>query len=144
MTNNLTISAKNLRKSSTDAERCLWKYIRNKKLSGLKFRRQMPIGKYIADFVCFENKIIIELDGGQHNEDAEIVDDKVRTVWLESQGFKVLRFWNNDVLKNMAGVWEVIARHSAPSPQPRILRSLGLRATRGEGVAISSPLSGED
>ena len=144
MTNNLTILAKNLRKSSTDAERCLWKYIRNKKLSGLKFRRQMPIGKYIADFVCFENKIIIELDGGQHNEDAEIVDDKVRTVWLESQGFKVLRFWNNDVLKNMAGVWEVIARHSAPSPQPRILRSLGLRATRGEGVAISSPLSGED
>lgn len=111
MTNNLTILAKRLRKSSTDAERCLWKYVKNKKLSGLKFRRQAPIGKYIVDFVCFEKKIIIEIDGGQHGEDAAMINDKNRTKWLDGQGFKVLRFWNNDVLKNMAGILEEIVRH---------------------------------
>lgn len=135
---NLVILAKNLRKSSTDAERCLWKYIRNKNFLGLKFRRQVPIGKYIVDFACFKNKINIELDGGQHNEDTAIKNDKVRTKWLESQGFKVLRFWNSDVLKNTAGVWDEIGRHCAPSPQPSPTEGRGGRLLSLDGRVARS------
>jgi len=92
--------AKLLRKNSTDAERLLWGKLRNNQL-GVKFRRQEPIGKYIVDFVCFEKKIIIEVDGGQHNEN---VRDKNRDDWLYKNGFRILRFWNSDVLKDTEGV----------------------------------------
>ncbi|MBI2488790.1 MAG: DNA (cytosine-5-)-methyltransferase [Planctomycetes bacterium RIFCSPHIGHO2_02_FULL_38_41] len=103
---NITIIARNLRKRSTDAERLLWKYLSSKKMEGLKFRRQQPIGKYIVDFVCFEKRILIEVDGGQHAR--EVNKDIKRDECLRKQGFRVLRFWNNEVLNNMSGVWEVI------------------------------------
>ena len=90
-----------LRKDSTPAERKLWAVIRNDQL-GVNFRRQHAIGSYIPDFVCIEKKIIIELDGSQHLEQEEY--DKERTKYLESQGYKVIRFWNNDVVKNIEGV----------------------------------------
>ena len=108
-TGGLTPLAINLRRNSTDAERLLWKYLRAKQLESLKFKRQQPIGSFIVDFVCFEHKLIIELDGGQHVENIE--PDLARTHWLESQGFSVIRFWNNDVLQNTEGVWQVIADH---------------------------------
>lgn len=77
--------------------------MRSKQLRKLKFRRQQPIGRYIVDFVCFEQLIVIEVDGGQHAENNK---DKTRDKWLNDQGFKVLRFWNNDVLENIEGVLE--------------------------------------
>jgi very-short-patch-repair endonuclease len=100
----ITASAKGLRRRSTDAERLLWKYLRTKQIEGLKFRRQEPIGKYIVDFVCFESRVIVEVDGGQHS----IEKDANRDTWLQSQGFAVLRFWNHDVLLNTEGVVEMI------------------------------------
>ncbi|MCJ7832999.1 MAG: DUF559 domain-containing protein [Deltaproteobacteria bacterium] len=108
-------AAKNLRKQATNTELSLWFYLQAKQLDGIKFRRQQPIGKYIVDFVCFEKKIIIEVDGGQHLESE---NDKNRDEWLAKQGFKVLRFWNNEVLTNMIGVLEVIRSHCLKSPSP--------------------------
>ena len=99
--------AKKLRRNSTDAERHLWQYLRSKQCDGYKFRRQQPIGNYIVDFVCFSKKVVIELDGGQHAEETQ-KQDRIRDMWLESQGFKVLRFWNNEVLKNIDGVYTTI------------------------------------
>ncbi|HEX9916773.1 MAG TPA: DUF559 domain-containing protein [candidate division Zixibacteria bacterium] len=104
MKSNLTTIAKNLRKRPTNAETLLWKHLRSKQLEGLKFRRQQAIGNYVADFVCFEKRILIELDGGQHKKD----NDNRRDKWFEKQGFKVLRFWNNDVLMNTRGALETI------------------------------------
>ena len=134
MDKNLTNFARKLRRKSTNAEAYLWRYLRNRQLEGLKFRRQQPIGKYIVDFVNFENKIIIEVDGGQHNVYKE--RDKIRDEWLNKQGFQVLRFWNNDILRNIEGVLEVI-KGKILSPHPNPLPH------RGEG-SISSPLTGED
>lgn len=104
----LSSLAKALRKNQTDAERLLWSFLKSKQVSCLKFKRQATIGKYIVDFVCFEVKLVIEVDGGQHATD--VLGDAERTAWLESQGFKVLRFWNNDVLADsevvMKAVWD--------------------------------------
>jgi very-short-patch-repair endonuclease len=115
----ITNLAKNLRKRPTDAEILLWKYLRAKQTEGLKFRRQEPIGNYIADFVCYEKAVIVEVDGGQHCEER----DGERDRWLSSQGFRVLRFWNHEVLQNIEGVLEVILRDCSqrtPSPTPPI------------------------
>jgi len=101
-----TEKARELRKKSTDAERLLWRHLRAKQLEGLKFRRQQPIGDYIADFVSFDKQVIVEVDGSQHV--VRKAKDDHRTKWLEERGFKVLRFWNNDVMKNIAGVLRVI------------------------------------
>ncbi|MBI5191879.1 MAG: endonuclease domain-containing protein [Nitrospirae bacterium] len=106
--------AKTLRKRLTDTENVLWKYLRAKQLEGYKFRRQEPIGKYVVDFVCYEKQIIIEVDGGQHS--IEIDKDKERDEWFSSQGFKVLRFWNNEVLVNIEGVLEVIRENCLNHP----------------------------
>lgn len=103
---NLTKTAKTLRRNSTDAERLLWKHLKTKQLENFKFRRQQPLGQYIVDFVCFEKGIIIEADRGQHAEEKE--KDQVRDEWLKSQGFEVIRFWNNDILVNIEGVMETI------------------------------------
>jgi len=103
-------TAKTLRKRSTDVEMLLWRYLRVRRMEGLKFRRQQPIGRYIVDFVCFEKKIIIEVDGGQHA--IETKKDTERDEWLRSQGFKVLRFWNNEVLTNTQGVLPACALHA--------------------------------
>lgn len=102
------IKAKELRKNSTDVEKIMWEILRAKKFLGLKFKRQQPIGKYVVDFVCFDKKLIIELDGGQHNENENIINDNVRTKYLESLGYKVIRFWNNEITENIDGVVENI------------------------------------
>ena len=107
--------AKELRNNLTEAEKHLWYILRMKNL-GSKFRRQAVIGGYIVDFICFEKKLIIEVDGGQHyNNEA----DGIRDQWLKERGYKVLRFWNNDVLGNRDGVLEKIVEqldHPLPSP----------------------------
>ena len=90
-----------LRKESTPAERRLWAYLRNNKLNGINFRRQHAIGRYIVDFVSIKHKLAIELDGSQHLEQEEY--DIERTQYLESQGYKVIRFWNNKVLNDIEG-----------------------------------------
>ena len=95
-----------LRRDSTDTENALWNLVRGRQLLGYKFRRQMPIGSYIADFVCLERKLIVELDGGQHQEQTDY--DAERTRWLESQGFRVIRFWNNQVLEETDAVQDAI------------------------------------
>ncbi len=95
-----------LRKHLTENERALWKHLRLRQFRGYKFRRQQPIGKYIVDFVCLEKRLIIEVNGGQHSE--QTAYDLERDTWLECQGFSVLRFWNNQVLKEMEAVEEVI------------------------------------
>ena len=100
--------ARKLRKNSTIQERILWKILRNRQFKNLKFRRQFPIGEYIVDFVCEEKRIIIELDGGQHNEFENIIKDNKRTKFLESEGYKVIRFWNNDILNNLEGVFKIL------------------------------------
>ncbi|MEK7136878.1 MAG: endonuclease domain-containing protein [Patescibacteria group bacterium] len=110
--------ARGLRKDqNTRAERHLWYQLRNRKHDGLKFRRQVPLGSYIADFFCAEAKLVIELDGSSHDE--KQIYDAERTKYLEEKGFRVLRFRNQDVLENMEGVLEEIlrlARVHYPSP----------------------------
>jgi very-short-patch-repair endonuclease len=110
--------AKNLRKRLTNTEHLLWSRLRAKQIEGCKFRRQTPIGKYIVDFVCHEQRVIVEVDGGQHSEAVE--EDKIRDKWLREQGYKVLRFWNNEVLTNVEGVLETIKDSCKypPSPDP--------------------------
>ena len=99
-------NARRLRRDQTDAERALWFRLRDRRLEGLKFRRQAPIARYIVDFCCEESHLIVELDGGQHAID-ETRDTK-RTEELEAMGYLVLRFWNNDVLTNTDGVVQSI------------------------------------
>ena len=112
--NRITILGKALRKRPTDAEQLLWSYLRMKQMEGLKFRRQQPIDKYIVDFVCFENRVIIEVDGGQHA--AEKNKDIEREKYLQRYGFKVLRFWNNEVLQNTNEVLAVIRDNCLSHP----------------------------
>jgi very-short-patch-repair endonuclease len=100
--------ARELRKNMTDAERVLWKHIRLKQLGGYKFRRQQPLGQYVVDFMCFEKRLIVEVDGGQHSE--QISYDSKRSQWLKNQGYRLLRFWDNEVLKNTEAVVEVIMK----------------------------------
>ena len=115
MKEELTQTARKLRNNLTEVEKYLWYELRRKNL-GVKFRRQVIIGRYIVDFVCFEKKLIIEVDGGQH---AQSQDDDVRNKLLKRQGFEILRFWNNDVLGNREGVLQRIIDHfNAPLPNP--------------------------
>jgi very-short-patch-repair endonuclease len=126
--------AKRLRSASTDAERLLWRNLRNRGLSDFKFRRQQIIGRYIVDFVCLEEKLVVELDGGQHVEQQD--RDAVRTSFLESEGFEVLRFWNNDVLANLEGVMDAIscALRSTPHPNPLPQGERGKNTQQSEAV----------
>jgi len=98
--------ARQLRRDQTDAEGKLWYLLRNRNLASRKFKRQVPIGRFIADFACLELKLIIEADGGQHADQQDY--DEARTAWLESEGWRVLRFWNRDILTNIDGVAEAI------------------------------------
>ena len=110
-----THKARNLRRNSTEAERAFWNQVRAKRLAGYSFRRQVPIGPYIVDFVCPAVKLVVELDGGQHQE--QTAADNRRTRWLEREGYRVLRVWNNDVLGNMDGVLiAVLAELRSPRP----------------------------
>ena len=128
--------ARTLRREMTDAERRLWRVLRSRQLERYKFRRQQPMRWYILDFVCFSHRLAIEVDGGQHVDAVEY--DKRRTRFLEREGFRVLRFWNREILENAEAVCQQILealREPRPSPRPS--------PTRGEGEvrAVSkSPL----
>ena len=100
-----------LRNNMTEHEKKLWYVLRNKQINNCRFRRQHPIGKYIVDFVCREKNLIIELDGGQHNEPQNIVYDAERTKYLENSGFHVLRFWNTDIDENIEEVLKIIKQN---------------------------------
>jgi very-short-patch-repair endonuclease len=124
--------ARGMRKQPTEAERVLWRHLRGEQL-GDRFRRQHCAGAYVVDFACVAQRLVVEVDGGQHNGSAH---DAVRDAWLASKGWRVLRFWNNEVLGNMDGVLQVIAVALAePPPQPSPLQ--------GEGVSAPSPCKGE-
>lgn len=112
-------TARRLRRDQTDPERTLWFRLRDRRLNGMKFRRQMPLKSYVVDFCCESARLVVELDGGQHA--IRIDEDAKRTADLESFGYVVLRFWNNDVLNNIDGVLEIIvatASQEPPHPSP--------------------------
>ena len=111
-----TQRAKQLRTTATDAENALWSRLRAKRLCGYKFRRQFPINGYVVDFVCLECSLVIEVDGSQHGDPS----DAKRTAVLTKSGFRVLRFWNNEVLQQLDSVLaEILSQlHAPPSPQP--------------------------
>ena len=119
--------ARALRRESTNAERLIWAALRAHRLEGASFRRQVPVGPYIADFICHEASLVIELDGGQHFEEDQLRRDQRRDVFLASKGFRVLRFNNHDVMSNRNGVLEVIAAAIREAP------SLTLPRKRGRG-----------
>jgi very-short-patch-repair endonuclease len=127
-----------MRHEPTDAERVLWQHLRHLKVQDSHFRRQATIGQYFADFACHRTRLVIEVDGGQHNEAEGIARDVKRTAELAQRGYRVLRFWNNDVLGNVEGVMETIAaamRNAGPPPPtpPRHAShgGRGARAARG-------------
>jgi very-short-patch-repair endonuclease len=131
LANNLTKYAKKLRRNFTPAEAVLWRSLKARQLGGIKFRRQQPIGNFIVDFVCFEKRIVIELDGSQHAVTKSRDND--RDSWLAGNGFIVMRFWNNDVFENLDGVLAVIRQkclsRTLPSPCPS-------RQGRGSSVKL--------
>lgn len=116
-------NAKSLRTNQTEAEQRLWYYLRAHRFMDLKFKRQKPIGRYIADFVCMERLLIIEIDGGQHADQMEY--DQHRDAWLRSQGYTVLRFWNNEVMQQLEGVLEQIRLTLTLSPSPSPVNGRG-------------------
>jgi very-short-patch-repair endonuclease len=127
--------AKQLRRDMTDAERKLWSILRSRQLDGAKFRRQQPIGPFIADLVCQDAKLIVEADGGQHSEDEA---DKRRTAYLSSKGYRILRFWNNDILTNLDAVADAIrAALETPHP-PTASQRVPPSPSRGEGLGAQN------
>ena len=113
-----TLRSRDLRNNATDAERALWQHLSNRQLNGVRFNRQVPIGPFICDFVARSIKLVIELDGGQHASSTTY--DTNRTTFLEQRGYRVIRFWNHDVLENIEGVMTLIeeALKVRPSPGP--------------------------
>ena len=140
MQRNVRRFAENLRRNQTNAERKLWRHLRNRRCAAFKFRRQHILGLYIVDFVCLEQKLIVEIDGGQHA--THIHYDAKRTAFLESLGCNVIRFWNNDVLRNIDGVLEVIRKALTEAPHPDPLPE-GERESTGPLRFSPSPLQGE-
>lgn len=128
-----SIIARKLRADSTDAERILWRALRER-LPDYKFRRQHPIGNRIADFACPEKKLVIELDGSQHADETSA--DEKRTAELAAHGYRVIRFWNNEVMRNLTDVLESIYRElEAPPPHPTLSAPAGRRGNKtSEGV----------
>jgi very-short-patch-repair endonuclease len=123
-------NARKLRREATEAERRLWSALRDRRLGGYRFRRQYPIGPFIVDFACTKERLIIEADGGQHSDSAT---DGRRTAWLETQGWRVVRFWNNEILKNAEGVIDTVLRElrggdpHPPTASPRVPPSPAVR-----------------
>jgi len=136
-----TAIARELRQNSTDAEKRLWRLLRSRQICA-KFRRQQPIEGYVVDFVSFEHRLVIELDGGQHADASEY--EQQRTRCLEVNGFRILRFWNNEVMENEEGVFERImtALRTASAPSPSHALGVGpslSREGRGKSAQGSSP-----
>ena len=121
--------ARQLRRVAIVAGQRLWRLLRSRQFESIKFRRQVPIGPWIVDFVAFDQRLVVEADGGQH---AESLRDHARDADLQNRGFKILRFWNNDIYFNATGVLERIAEEIEHSPSPRDLRPRP-SPTRGEG-----------
>jgi len=121
--------ARHLRSKATETEKLLWKRLRTIDINGSHFRRQIPIGPYVVDFACMAARLVIELDGSQHNTDARKQRDGRRTRWLEAEGFRVIRFWNKDLAHNMDGVLEMVyaalygSRDAEPTPLKHNRRS---------------------
>ncbi len=132
--------ARQLRQNSTDAERRLWSRLRDRRFSAYKFRRQAPVGEYIADFICYERRLIIELDGGQHYIRPD--HDRKRDAWLRDQGFQVLRFPDNLLFKQLPTVLEVIWRALEAPPHEGKAAS-GPKATTPHPPSAPSPARGE-
>jgi very-short-patch-repair endonuclease len=107
-----TTRARQLRANPTDAEKALWRHLRQRQLNGVRFRRQQPLGAYVVDFISFDAMLVVEVDGGQH----ATADESARDAFIRGEGFQVLRFWNNDVLSNIEGVLMTIAAAAQPSP----------------------------
>ncbi len=125
------LKAQRLRRGLTEAERKLWSILRHRQIGRTNFRRQQPIGPFIVDFVSQEHRLIVEADGGQH---ADSVADASRTAFLESEGYRVMRFWNNDIVTNLDGVAHVIAEAlTAPHP-PAAAQRVPPSPSRGEGI----------
>ena len=130
-TKSRTKAARKLRSQMTDAERKLWFALRDRRFQSFKFRRQVPVGPYVADFLSYRVRLIVEVDGGQH---AESRRDAMRDQWLAENDFRVARFWNNDVLSNLEGVLTVLAAELENTPHPASrLRSTPPSPARGEG-----------
>ncbi|GAB1719304.1 MAG: hypothetical protein NTAFB09_10350 [Nitrosospira sp.] len=131
----LQASAREMRQAPTDAEARMWHFLRNRRMAGWKFRRQHPIAKYIVDFICIDAGLVIELDGGQHADLLTQQADEKRNAFLAERNLRVLRFWNNDVLRQTEAVLERILLELdgvSPSPQPS--------PRGGEGAKKSFPL----
>ena len=134
-------TARRLRREPTDAERLLWYRLRARRLRGHKFRRQHPVGPYFADFACVEAMLVVELDGGQHA--ARVGYDERRTAFLKGQGFRVLRFWNNDVFGNLDGVLSTIV-DAIENPLTPTLSPFGGEGVREDPLTPAlSPFGGE-
>jgi very-short-patch-repair endonuclease len=110
--------ARELRRYPTEAEAFLWRQLRGRTFKGLKFRRQLTMGNYIVDFVCLDKRLIIELDGSQHNAEPQRQYDGVRDQWLRSQGFRILRFWNNEIFDEWEAIAEALWKAAQEDPSP--------------------------
>jgi very-short-patch-repair endonuclease len=133
ITRTMRARARSLRRDSTDAERIIWNELRAHRLRSAGFRRQKPIGPYVADFVCQAAKLIVELDGGQHFETEQQKRDARRDAFLAGKGYRVLRFNNYDVMTNRAGILETIAAAIDGSPSPTLPRKREREQARGRG-----------
>ena len=129
--------ARALRRDLTDCERTIWSAIRTHRLNGFAFRRQTPIGPYIADFVCHQAHLVIEIDGGQHYGTQQVRRDERRDAFLAAKGFRVLRFSNHDVMTNRSGVLETIAGALDQAPSPTLPRKRGREQSRASGKSES-------
>ena len=119
-----TNRARSLRRRSTRAEWILWLQLRYRRLGGFKFARQEPIGRYYVDFVCREQRLIVEVDGGQHSDN---VADRIRDTYLTTLGYRVVRVWNNDVIDNIEGILEMLKSELEQTPHPIPLPAYGER-----------------
>ena len=130
-------TARRLRQNETEAEQRLWKALRRLPLEGSHFRRQVPIGPYVADIACLALRLVIEVDGSQHGEKRALEHDAERTAWLEAQGYRVLRFWNTEVFANLEGIVDAIyaAVRGSPSAEAHPLK----HTRRRDSAAVLTP-----
>jgi very-short-patch-repair endonuclease len=151
MASDQRLTARRLRRTTTDAEKKLWRHLRNFEIQGSHFRRQVPIGPYIADFGCMAARLLIEVDGWRHGNERNLQRDARRTRWLEQEGFRVIRIWNNEIDKNISGVMERIyaeiygsmSAESFPLKHPRHKRVRRLTAPPRRALRAGPPPTGE-